>query len=252
MRLMALVVGLVFCGAVFGMAACGDDDGSGDADTDSDTDSDTDTDTDADTDTDTDTDTDSQIYVSSWINLIGSDTFATIDLHVDESAGASISGATVDLNGTNIPETDVTGIYTLYSIAGITAGTSITLTVSHASFGTVTATGVMPEADTLTSPVNDAVISGTTSSWDIDWTTPYTADSDTTGNQVAITTAMEMALEQLVSATTTSSTIEAGALTAGTYNVVVSAYQLLTPTGAAAESQVFVANATDMRTVTIN
>jgi hypothetical protein len=38
MRLMTLVVRLALCGAVLGLAACGDDDGGGDTDTDTDTD----------------------------------------------------------------------------------------------------------------------------------------------------------------------------------------------------------------------
>ena len=233
MRFMALVVGLALCGAMVGISACGDGEN--------------------DSGGDSGTDTDSLMYVQSWINLVGEDAFVSVGLRVDELGGASISGATVEVNGTNIPETGFAGNYALYGFVEIAAGASITLAVIHDSFGTVIATGTMPEADTLTTPAEAAVIPGTTSSWDVIWTTPYTADSSTTGNQVAIATSTDMAVITLESATTTTSTIEAGAVAAaGEYRLVVSAYRLLALVGAAGASRVLASNATNVADITIN
>jgi hypothetical protein len=116
------------------------------------------------------------VYVGGKVLQAGGSAYVSVWLNSGSSSGAALSGATVTVNGTTVPETYIAGVYGVTVTGGFTTGTIITIS-AITSIGTVTGSAAMPAGATVTAPADNSTLDHT-AAFQVNWTGPGPDGSD--------------------------------------------------------------------------
>jgi len=173
-----------------------------------------------------------------------------LNLNVGNSSGAPLTATAVSINGSNILPEMGTGVYfNSFTGAYFTPGTTITFSAST-SLGTVTGSGVVPEGDAITTPINGATIAST-SPTQIDWTGP-TSGIKAHVLIIYVSSPISPTYTNGYSASTLVSSVAAGTLPVGTYNMFMSSGKYFPLTNATPDSIFDFTNSLNTVSITIN
>jgi hypothetical protein len=189
-------------------------------------------------------------YVFGAVEQVNGNATVLVQLKIGSSSGNVLTGATVSLNGTAVPETATQGTYITTVTGGYTQGTTLNLNVVSTQ-GTATASVVMPQGDTITGPANGSTESHL-NSFQVTWT-GLTSGILEHEILIYVTTPLVTTIDQPIPVQTQNYTVTAGALAVGTYYMSVMAdTEAVTFTNASSDSFFGVGNSANTFSVTIN